>query len=77
VKVAGASVSPFVLGVFAFLLGIGLIAAAQRKRRQRARYPDTYAASGGVVYTIVQTGCGAVLLIGGIGLMVLVLIFKR
>jgi hypothetical protein len=30
-----------------------------------------------VVYTAVQIGCGAVLLIGGIGLMILALIFKR
>lgn len=74
---AGASSSPFVLGVFALLLGIGAIAVALRKRRQRARYPETYAASGGVVYTAVQIGCGAVLLIGGIGLMILALIFKR
>jgi hypothetical protein len=63
--------------VFALLLGIGAIAVALRKRRQRARYPETYAASGGVVYTAVQIGCGAVLLIGGIGLMILALIFKR
>ncbi len=50
---------------------------ALRKRRQRAIYPETYAASGGVVYTAVQTGCGAVLLLGGLGLMILALVFKR
>jgi hypothetical protein len=75
--VAGASVSPFVLGVFAFLLGIGLIAVALRRRRRRARYAETYAASGGVIYTVVQIGCGTILLIGGIGLMVLALVFGR
>jgi hypothetical protein len=53
------------------------MAVAVRKRRQRARYPDTYAASGGVLYTAVQVGCGAVLLVAGIGLMVLALIFGR
>ena len=74
---AGASSSPFVLGVFALLLGIGAIAVALRKRRQRERYPESYAASGGVVLTAVQIGCGGVLLIGGIGLMILALIFKR
>lgn len=74
---AGATSSPFVLGVFAFLLGMGAIAVALRKRRQRARYPETYAASGGMIYTAVQIGCGTFLLIGGIGLMVLALIFKR
>ena len=74
---AAANVSPFILGVFAFLLGFGAMAVAVRKRRQRARYPDTYAASGGVLYTAVQIGCGAVLLVAGIGLMVLALIFGR
>jgi hypothetical protein len=56
---------------------LGAIAVAVRKRRQRARYPDTYAGSGGVVYTAVQIGCGAVLLMGGLGIMVLALIFRR
>lgn len=74
---AGGNISPLVLGVFAFLLGIGAISVALRKRRQRARYPETYAASGGVVYTAVQIGCGTVLLIGGLGLMILALIFKK
>lgn len=67
------TVSPFVLGFFAFLLGIGLIAVAFRRRRERARYPETYAGSGGVAYTVVQIGCGGVLLLGGLGLMVLAL----
>ena len=76
-KLAGASVSPIVLGAFAFLLGIGAIAVALRTRSRRARYPETYAASGGVFYTAVQIGCGAILLVGGLGIMVMALIFKR
>jgi len=75
--VAGATSSGFVLGVFAFLLGIAAIAAAIRRRRGRDRYPETYAASGGVLYTAVQMGCGAVLLLGGGGLIALALIFKK
>jgi len=75
--VAGATSSGFVLGIFTFLLGIAAIAAAIRRRRGRERYPETYAASGGVFYTAVQMGCGAVLLLGGVGLMTLALIFKR
>jgi uncharacterized membrane protein HdeD (DUF308 family) len=66
-----------VLGVFAFLLGIAAIVAAIRRRRGRERYPETYAASGGVLYTAVQMGCGGVLLLGGLGLIVLTLVFKR
>jgi hypothetical protein len=75
--VAGVTSSGFVLGIFAFLLGVAAIFAAIRRRRGRERYPETYAASGGVFYTAVQMGCGAVLLLGGLGLMVLALVFKR
>ena len=74
---AGATSSGFVLGLFAFLLGIAAIAAAIRRRRGRARYPETYAASGGIAYTIVSAGCGGVLLLGGLGLMVLGLVFRH
>lgn len=74
---AGATSSGFVLGIFAFLLGIAGIVAAVRRRRGRDRYPETYAASGGIVYTVVSAGCGVILLIGGAGLMVLALVFKH
>ena len=74
---AGATSSGFVLGIFAFLLGIAAIVAALRRRRGRERYPETYAASGGIIYTAVSMGCGVVLLLGGLGLMVLALVFKR
>jgi hypothetical protein len=66
--------SPLLLGAFAFLLGIGAIAAALRRRRGKNSYPETYAASGGIIYTGVQMGCGAILLLGGVGLVVLALI---
>jgi hypothetical protein len=68
--------SPLLLGAFAILLGIGAMAAALRRRRDRARYPETYAATGGVVYTGVQMGCGAVLLLGGVGLVALSLLVR-
>ena len=74
---AGATSSGFILGVFAFLLGIAAILAAFRRRRGRARYPETYAASGGIMYTAVQVGCGAVLLLGGAGLIALALFYKK
>jgi len=75
--VAGATSSGFLLGTFAFLLGIAAILAALRRRRHRERYAETYAASGGMFYTAVQMGCGGVLLLAGVGLMILALVFKR
>jgi hypothetical protein len=74
---AGATSNGFLLGVFAVLIGIAAIAAAIRRRRGRARYPETYAASGGIIYTIASAGCGAVLLLGGLGLMILALVAKK
>jgi hypothetical protein len=69
--------SPVLLGTFAFLLGVGAIAAALRRRRGKDRYPETYAASGGIIYTGVQVGCGAILLLGGLGLLILALVNRR
>jgi uncharacterized membrane protein HdeD (DUF308 family) len=74
---AGLFSSPLVLGIFAFLLGIAGIGAAIRRRRGRERYPETYAASGGILYTVASAGCGVVLLAGGLGLVILTLIFKK
>jgi hypothetical protein len=73
----GASSSGLVFGAMAILLGFAAIAAAIRRRRGRDRYPETYAASGGIVYTLVASGCGVVLLLGGIGLIILTIIFKK
>jgi len=74
---AGTFSSGLLLGVFAFLLGVGAIAAALRRRRGKARYPETYAATGGIIYTIVQMGCGAILLLGGAGLVALAVINRH
>ena len=59
------------------MIGTAGVAAAVRTRRRRARYAETYASSGGIVYTVIQVGCSGMLLLGGIGLMVLALIFRR
>ena len=74
---AGATSSGFILGIFAFLLGIAAILAAFRRRRGRARSPETYAATGGIFYTAVQIGCGTVLLLGGAILILLALFYKK
>jgi hypothetical protein len=65
-----------VLGIFVLLIGIGAIAAAMRRRRSRLAYPETYAGSGGVAYTVVQVGCGGLLLLGGAGLIALALVYR-
>ncbi len=73
----GQAAGGFGLGLLAFLIGTAGIAAALRTRRRRASYANTYGASGGIVFTVVQIGCSGVLLLGGIGLMTLALIFRR
>jgi len=65
------------LGLFAVLIGAGGIAAAIRTRRRREHIAATYGATGGIAYTIVQAGCSAVLLLGGLGLIVLALLLRR
>ncbi len=73
----GQNAGGFGLGVLAVLLGIAGIAAALRTRRRRERYAEAYASTGGIVYTAVQIGCSGLLLLGGLGLMILALIFRR
>ena len=65
------------LGLLAFLIGAAGIAAAVRTRRRRSTYANTYGASGGIIFTVVQIGCSGLLLLAGIGLMTLAIIFRR
>jgi hypothetical protein len=65
------------LGLFAAIVGAGGIVAAIRKRRRRADIAPTYGASGGIVYTIVQAGCSAILMLGGLGLIGIALLIRR
>lgn len=75
---AGASgATGVILGIFALLLGIGAIAAAIRRRRDRERYPETYSGSGGIFYTAVQMGCGGVLFLAGASLLTLALVYRH
>ncbi len=73
----GQSAGGFGLGLLAVLIGLAGVAAAVRTRRRRATYANTYGASGGIAFTIVQVGCSGLLLLGGIGLMTLAIIFQR
>ena len=73
----GQAAGGFGLGLLAFVIGVAGIVAALRTRRRRARFPETYGSSGGIVYTGIQVGCAGVLLLGGLGLMILSLIFRK
>lgn len=64
------------LGLFAAIVGAGGVVAAIRKRRRRADIAPTYGATGGIVYTIVQAGCSAILMLGGLGLIGLALLIR-
>jgi hypothetical protein len=75
--VFGQSAGGFGLGLLAVLIGLAGVAAAVRTRRRRASYANTYGASGGIAFTIVQIGCSGLLLLGGAGLMALAIIFRR
>ena len=73
----GQSAGGLGLGLLAVLIGLAGIAAAIRTRRRRETYAETYASSGGIVYTVVQVGCSGLLLAGGVALTVLALIVRR
>ena len=75
--VFGQAAGGFGLGLLAFLIGAAGVMAALRTRRRRAGNPDMYGATGGVAYTVVQVGCSGLLVLGGIGLMILAIVFRR
>ncbi len=62
-----------VLGGLTTLVGVAWILGALRRRRDRATSAATYAATGGVVYTVFQIGCAGMLILGGLGILGLML----
>jgi hypothetical protein len=62
-----------VLGGLTVLVGVAWVFGALRRRRERALTAATYAATGGVVYTIFQIGCAGLLILAGIGIFGLML----
>jgi hypothetical protein len=75
--VFGQAAGGFGLGLLALLLGAAGVMAAIRTRRRRASNPDMYGATGGMAYTVVQVGCSGLLVLGGLGLMILAVVFRR
>jgi hypothetical protein len=64
------------LGLFACLVGVGGIVAALRRRSRRAEIAATYGSTGGIAYTIAQTGCSGLMILGGIVLIGIAFVIK-
>jgi hypothetical protein len=62
-----------VLGALTILVGVAWVFGALRRRRERELTAATYAATGGVVYTIFQLGCAGLLIFGGLAILGLML----
>ena len=62
-------VGGLLMGSVAMVVGSAWIVGAVRRRRDRALTAPTYVATGGVVYTAFQIGCGGLLILGGIGIL--------
>ena len=62
----GSTVAGVVMGSVALAVGATWLFGALRTRSERAGIADTYRATGGPVYTAVQVGCAAVLMLLGV-----------
>ncbi len=65
------------IGLLACLLGAGGIFVAVRRYRRRAEIATTFGQTGGVAYTVVQSGCSGLLILGGIVIIVAALVLRR
>jgi hypothetical protein len=62
------------MGSVAVLVGLAWVLGAVRRVRDRALAAPTYAATGGVVYTVFQVGCAGVLIVAGLAILGLILV---
>jgi hypothetical protein len=74
VEIVSHLVGGLVMGALAILVGGAFISGAVRRQRSHAYDSSTYRQAGGPVYTVFQVGCGGVLLLAGVGILVLVLL---
>jgi hypothetical protein len=63
-------------GGLALLLGIGMVLGALQRRRMRFQNAPTYAATGGVIYTVFQLGCAGLLIVAGIVVLVIMVVTR-
>ena len=61
------------MGGLTILVGVAWVFGALRRRRERDQTAATYAATGGVVYTVFQLGCAGLLIAGGLAILGLML----
>ena len=62
-----------ILGGLAIVVGLAWVFGALRRRRDRDTSAPTYAATGGVLYTVFQLGCAGLLIVAGIAILGLML----
>lgn len=65
------------LGLVAIAGGVLTLVTAVLTRRRRADIAETYAITGGPVYSAVQFGCAGVLILAGLAVCVVVLLAGR
>jgi hypothetical protein len=63
-----------VMGALVLLVGLAWVLGAIRRVRDRALTAPTYAATGGVVYTVFQIGCAGLLIVAGLVILILMAI---
>jgi uncharacterized membrane protein HdeD (DUF308 family) len=62
------------IGLVAVAGGVATVVTAILTRRRRDDIAETYAITGGVAYTVVQFGCGGVLILIGLVLVIAVVV---
>lgn len=71
------AIGGLVVALAAIAVGVGWLLGAMSLRARRASTSSTYRSLGGPVYTAVQVGCSAVLILIGLGLLVVVFFVRR
>jgi hypothetical protein len=59
------------MGAVVLLVGVAWVLGAVRRVRDHELAAPTYAATGGLVYTVFQVGCAGVLIIAGLVILAL------